>query len=76
MAINPMKMMQAKQAWDDFRENHPRFVPFLNAAQTKIAEGSVIAMSVTGPDGKVIETNIRVTDKDMELFNSLKDMLE
>ena len=73
--IGIKKAMVAKQAWETFTANHPKFPLFIQAITVNgIKEGSVIAMSVTDPDGKVIDTNLRVTASDMELFEMLKDL--
>lgn len=67
--------MKFKQAWDTFTMNHPKFPGFLNAMQSRgIHEGDVIGISVTGADGKTIETNVRVSAGDLELFEMLKSM--
>lgn len=67
--------MKAKQAWDSFTMNHPKFPAFLNAMRNRgVHEGDVVAVSVTGPDGKTMETNIKVTAGDLELFEMLKGM--
>ena len=64
---------KAKQAWDTFTRNHPKFPAFLNAVKAKgIQEGSVIAITVTGPEGESLETNIKVTAEDMNLMNLLR----
>ena len=73
--MNPGNMMKAMQAWGTFTNNHPKFPAFLQAMKVQgIKEGTIIEVSVTDPDGKKIETNIKVKAEDMELFNSLKDM--
>lgn len=66
---------KAKQALDTFNANHPKFIPFLNAASQKaIKEGSIIEIAVTGPDGEKIETNLKVTRSDIELIEMLKNL--
>ncbi len=68
-------IFKVKTAWDNFVRNHPKFPMFLNAAKSAgITEGTIIAVSITEPDGKVIDTNIKVTAQDLELFNTLKDI--
>lgn len=74
MAINPMKLMQLKSMWDKFQGNHPKFPLFLKAASQKgMEEGSVIAITITTPEGKDISSNIKLTASDMELVNTLKE---
>ena len=68
-------MLKISQSWNQFRNNHPKFPAFLNAVKNAgIKEGTVIAVSVTDPSGQVMETNIKVSASDIELFNSLKDI--
>ena len=70
---NMETIMRIKAAWDTFKNNHPKFPMFVQAVRANgIKEGSVIAISITDPDGKVTETNLRVTASDLELFNSLR----
>ena len=67
--------MKAKQAWDTFTYNHPKFPAFLNAARNMgIKEGTVIGVYITDPEGHTIDTNVKVTASDLELFEMLKEL--
>lgn len=68
MAINPVKIMQLRAGWEKFQSNHPRLVPFMKAAGSKVEEGAVIEMALVTPDGKRMETNLKVKPDDMELL--------
>lgn len=69
------KALVAKEAWETFTQNHPKFPLFVQAVMTNgIKEGSVLGISVKDPDGKVTETNLRITESDLELMEMLKDM--
>ncbi len=71
--MNIPDFLKLKNAWDTFTAGHPKFPMFLNAVRASgIKEGTIIAVSVTQPDGKVIDTNIKVTAADLELFETLK----
>ncbi len=71
--MNIPDFMKLKNAWDTFTNDHPKFPMFLNAVMASgIKEGTIVAVSVTQPDGKVIDTNIKVTAADLELFETLK----
>ena len=74
--MNISEMMKIKGAWDTFSGNHPQFVKFLNyMSQTKIDEGTVFSISVKRPDrDKEIKTNLKVTESDLELVETLKAM--
>ncbi len=64
---------KAKSAWDTFTRNHPKFPAFLNAVRGKgIKEGTVIGITITGPEGESLESNIKVTAEDLKLFDLLK----
>lgn len=73
--MNPMAMMKMKSLMEKFRDNHPKVPMFLAAASSYIAEGSVIELTIQSPDGKPICTNFRVTADDLELMETLKDMM-
>ncbi|MCR5106746.1 MAG: hypothetical protein K6B28_01140 [Lachnospiraceae bacterium] len=73
--MNIQDIMKLKTAWDTFTANHPKFPAFLNAAkQAGIKEDTIVAISITDPEGKTIETNVKVTPSDLELFETLKGM--
>ncbi len=72
---NMEQIFKIKKAWDTFASNHPKFPMFLSSIKKRgISEGTIIAISITAPDGTVTETNLKVTSTDMELFESLKSM--
>ena len=74
MAMNFQSLLQLKSLWQRFTDQHPKFPDFLRAAQPDLKEGSVIAFSITTPEGKIIESNLKVTSTDLELIESLKQM--
>lgn len=74
--MNIKAALKIKGAWDKFCQNHPKFPMFLNAMQQRgITEDSVIAIAFTDREGKKIETNVKLTKEDMELFETLKDLM-
>lgn len=73
-SMNPMALMQIKGLLDRFKNNHPKVPMFFSAAAKSIGEGSIIEISVTSPDGKKINTNMRVMAEDLELVEQLKTM--
>lgn len=72
--MNPMALMQIKGLLDRFKNNHPKVPMFFSAAAKSIGEGSIIEISVTSPDGKKINTNMRIMAEDLELVEQLKTM--
>ena len=73
MAIDPMQLFKFKGMWDQFTQRHPKFPAFLKAVtQGAITEGSVLEITVTTAEGKVISSNLRVTREDMEMVEEMK----
>lgn len=73
--MNPAMMMKIMGAKNKFNQNHPKFMAFLNAAFTGgIEEGTVIEITVTKPGQNPLTSNLRVTQDDLELMESLKEM--
>ncbi|WP_035778769.1 hypothetical protein [Butyrivibrio sp. MC2013] len=75
MNINPMALMTLKQKFATFNQDHPRVIPFFNAIRMSSMEvGTVIDMKVTTPDGAEKQCNIKVTQNDIDLFNTIMSM--
>ncbi len=69
-------IMKFKGAWDTFNKNHPKFMPFMQAVgQEAIADGTIIEVKVTSPEGKEYNTNMKVTQRDLDLFAQFKGMM-
>lgn len=74
--MNPMNLLQLKNAWACFRSNHPKFPKFLSAiCQKSIQEGTVIEIRVVTPDGRETASNLRLKEEDVALFRELKQLL-
>jgi len=70
--FNPFKVLQFRKDWGAFEERHPKFTAFLGAMfKYGLSEGCVIDIKITLPDGKELESNLRVTEEDMEMLNNL-----
>ncbi len=70
--MNPMVLMQIQERLTQFKQDHPKFFPFLGAVKdTALREGSVIDIKVTTPEGKSLATNIRLTANDIETIGLL-----
>ena len=69
--MNLGNLMQLKNSWETFTQNHPKFPKFLQAASTAVKEDTLIEIKITTAEGKVIETNLKVKASDIELFKNL-----
>lgn len=73
--MNPAAMMKVMNAMNTFKGNHPKFMAFLNYVFAGgFPEGTVIEITVKKPDEEPIASNMKVTQSDLELFHSLKDI--
>lgn len=73
--INPAIAMKIMNAKNKFTQNHPRFVAFLKVVFSGgIEEGTVIEITVTKPGQEAVTSNIRVTQGDLELLDTLKEI--
>ena len=70
--MNPAMLLTLKKKWEEFGERHPKFAAFLHdVAGQGITEGSIIDITVTMPDGKKYQSNMKVTQEDLELIKGL-----
>lgn len=69
--MNLGNLMQLKNSWATFTQNHPKFPKFLKAAGTAVKEDTLIEIKITTAEGKVIETNLKVKASDIELVKNL-----
>lgn len=69
--MNLGNLMQLKNSWTTFTQNHPKFPKFLQAASTAVKEDTLIEIKITTAEGKVIETNLKVKASDIELVKNL-----
>lgn len=73
--MNMGSAMKLMGAWNKFKSNHPKFPAFCKAVARKgFAEDTIIEVAIISPDGERIETNVRLTQEDLELMNELKNM--
>ncbi len=74
MNMNPMLLMQFQQRLSQFQQDHPKVMPFFQAVgNNAVQEGTVFAIKVTTPDGKTLESNIKLTANDIETINMMKN---
>ena len=73
--MNPQAMVQFLTALGTFRSSHPKFAAFLELMlKSGIPEDTVIEMTVTRPGEPGVTANMKVTQSDLELFSTLKDL--
>ena len=73
--INPMKLLQIRASWEQFKARHPKFPSFLNAvSKGAVTEVTLIEMTITTADGKQYSSNLKLTSEDMQLVSDMKEM--
>ena len=73
--MNPMALLTLKSSFEKFQNNHPRFIQFAQAImQMGIKEGTILECKVVTPDGKELQTNLKITQDDLDMFEKLKEM--
>lgn len=66
------RLQEMKKRVDTFRRDHPKFPLFLDAVnRDAVKEGTIIEISVTSPEGKHYETNLKLNRDDLELLQAL-----
>ncbi|WP_295153461.1 hypothetical protein [uncultured Ruminococcus sp.] len=73
--MNPMAVVKLKPQLDKFTENHPGIPQFLHTAASGMEEDGYVQLKVTNAAGQKIEANIKLTADDIELFDSLREIL-
>ena len=73
--MNPAMLFTLKKKFEDFQSRHPKFAMFgQDLMRSGVGEGSVIDITVTLPDGRTLQSNMRVTAEDVELIKDLGSM--
>ncbi|MBE5900370.1 MAG: hypothetical protein E7280_00525 [Lachnospiraceae bacterium] len=73
--INPAMLWKLKSMRQRFTNDHPKFPAFLQALRTRgLSEGTVLAMTVTYPDGSTMETNLKLTADDIAAYQEILSM--
>lgn len=70
--VNPAALLTFKKKWDEFSARHPKFVSFLGVLKNRgVDVGSVIDIKVTLPNGETFQSNLKLTQEDVEAIKSL-----
>lgn len=65
-------MMKVMNAWNTFKQNHPKFPAFCSAVSKRgIREGSILEVTYISPEGEKLTTNIKVQASDIELLRQI-----
>ena len=71
------KLFALKQSWAIFKGNHPRVPEALAQVRGKgFCEGQEIAIAIRYPDGTEVKTGIRLKESDLQLFDTIKDVIK
>ena len=67
MSLNPLKLMQLKNAWQSFA------VFWKTVYRQGLVDGTVLEFKVTTPEGKVLTSNMKVSQADLDLLKQIQD---
>lgn len=68
-------MMKLGGLWAKFNKNHPKFSPFIKALQKNgFVSDTIVDVKITYPDGNTIDSNLKLTEDDLKIFEELKKM--
>lgn len=74
--MNPMNLLQLKPLLESFKDHHPKFLNFVSAvAGVGLKEDTILEMTVTTPEGKEYNSNLKLTGDDVELLKQLRQMM-
>ena len=60
-------MMKVMNAWNTFKQNHPKFPAFCSA----VSRRGIREVTYISPEGEKLTTNIKVQASDLELLREL-----
>lgn len=73
--MNPSAMMKLMQAKNQFTARHPKFSAFCkDVFGRKIEAGTVVEITITRPGEEPITANMRVSQEDLELLQSMQEL--
>ena len=73
--MNPAAAMKIMNCLNKFKAAHPKFVAFFQYVfGTGVPEGTVIEITVTKPGEEPITANMKVTQEDLEMMETLKEL--
>ena len=74
--LNLNALMNFNQTKKRFMDNHPSVQPFLDDINSRDPEpGQEVAIAVRYPDGTEYKTGVRITESDLELLYTLREMI-
>ncbi len=75
--FNPNLIFDIQRKWQAFTEEHPKFPAFLRAVSaTKLNPGSIIEFNITTAEGQNISSNVKLTEKDVEMLEDIIKMVK
>lgn len=73
MAVNPFKLLQLKDRFKIFQENHPKLIPFFKACESMVRPGTVIEITFRSPEGDKKTANLKLTEEDIKTFQMIRN---
>ena len=75
--MNPARLLQLKKDWERFTQRHPKLLRYLNViSRTHMKKGVIVEIAVREPDNPPLRANIQLTDEDIALLQTVKELLQ
>ena len=76
MTKNPAKLLALKRQWDGFASRHPKLLRYMAyISDHSLADGAVLDITVTDPEGKSLHSNARLTAEDVAFIQEVRAAL-
>ena len=68
-------MLKLGGIWAKFSKNHPKFPNFVKVVQKNgLKADTILDIKITYTDGNVVDSNLKITESDLKLFEELKQL--
>ena len=68
-------MLKIGGLWTKFSKSHPKFPQFIKAVQKNgLKADTVVDIKITYPDGNTLDSNLKISENDLQLFEELKKL--
>ena len=75
--MNPAMLLRLKHDWEQFTKRHPKLMRYLGViSRSHLREGVIVELAVRDPDGSPLRANFRLTSEDVELLQTVRELLQ
>ena len=71
MPFNPMQLPKLKERYELFQRQHPKIMPFLQSAKSRVDAGTMVEIKITTSTGKKMTAGMNLTADDIQTIRML-----